>query len=108
MRKQIGDFILSAIEMKNKTQRETAAALNLAPQTLNSYIMNKRTPDMQTLTTIMRYLDMDANRTLGLNPDSTNMISNKEEAIIIRNFRQLDDEHKQFVIFMLTKLPKKQ
>lgn len=106
MKKQIGDFILSAIEMKNMTQKEAAEALNLAPQTLNSYVMNKRVPDMDTLTAIMRFLNMDANRTLGLDPDTTNLITSKDEAIIIRNYRLLDEEHKAFVTFMLTKLPK--
>lgn len=108
MKKQLGDFILSAIEMKNETQKDIAEHLNLAPQTLNSYILNKRTPDVETLSSIMRYLGMDANRALGIEPDIANMIQSREEAILIRNFRLLDEEHQDFVTFMLAKLPKKE
>lgn len=107
MKKNIGDWILSAIEMENKTQKEIAEALSLAPQTLNSYIMNRRVPDIDTLCRIMRYLNMDANRTLGLEI-AYDLVPSKEEIALLKHYRALDDEHKEFAFFILARMPKQE
>ena len=55
MRRTLGDTILSAIELKNMTQKQVAAALHISATTLNGYIKNHRIPDPETLGAIASY-----------------------------------------------------
>lgn len=108
MKKLIGDHILSAIEMANMSQKDAAIALNVSPQALNNYVHNKRTPDVDTLCYIMRYFHMDANVVLNIKQDvNIPILNSAEESKLIREFRSLDEEHKEFAKFVVSKMPKK-
>lgn len=107
MKKSLGDMIRSAIDMRDMTQKEAAGALNISPQALSSYIRNTRSPDIETLCRIMRYFNMDANDTLQLQLKAkTKVFIDHKEEIIIRNYRKLDDNHREFVLFVMEHLPK--
>lgn len=107
MKKKLGDMIRFAIEMKDMKQKDVALALNMSPQALSSYIQNTRMPDIETLVHIMVYLNMDANETLQMTTNlKTRIIMDFKEEIIIRNYRRLDKEHKEFALFVLERLPK--
>lgn len=107
MKKQLGDYILSAIEMANLTQKEAATLLNVTPQSLNNYIHNYRIPDVDTLCHILRFFHLDANQVLNIRQDyASQMLASPEEARLLREYRQLDQEHKEFAEFILTKMPK--
>lgn len=107
MKKQLGDMIRSAIDMKDMSQKEAAEALNISPQALSSYIRNTRSPDIETLRHIMQFFNMDANVTLQLHTNlKAKMMMDYKEEILIRNFRDLDEEHQNFALFILQNMPK--
>ena len=97
MRRTLGDTILSAIELKNMTQKQVAAALHISATTLNGYIKNHRIPDPETLGAIASYLDLDLNELYRVKQNKEQnapLIMNQEEARIIRIYRQSGTETK--------------
>ena len=50
-------FLLELKEIKNK---ELANALNLAPNSISSYLSDQRSPDLKTLTKIADYLNVNS------------------------------------------------
>lgn len=97
--KKLGDVIQSALEMRNLTQKQAADDLNITPQTFNSYVKNHRYPDMAVLRSIAIYLDLDMNSILGLHPDEdAQLLSDRREAILIKNFRSLDEKSKELLV----------
>ena len=97
--KKLGDVIQSALEMRNLTIKQAADDLNITPQTFNSYVKNHRYPDMAVLRSIAVYLDLDMNAILGLHPDEDEqMIANRREAVLIKNFRVLDERQKNLLV----------
>ena len=54
------------MQEKHITQRELAAALYLAPSTVNGYIQARRLPDCQTLVQIAVYLNTSTDYLLGI------------------------------------------
>lgn len=57
----LGEYLRFAIQRKDKTQKEIASTLYIAPQTLNGYLQNRRYPDYQTMVKIINELELDAN-----------------------------------------------
>lgn len=55
---EFGDTLRGLIEDNDKTQKEVAKALNIAPTTLGNYIRNLREPDFNTLVAIANYFDV--------------------------------------------------
>lgn len=97
--KKLGDVIQSALEMRDLTQKQAADDLNITPQTFNSYVKNHRYPDMDVLRSIAIYLELDMNSILGLHPDEdSHLISDRNEAMLIKNFRSLNEHEKEILI----------
>ena len=54
---------------------------------------------MAVLRSIAIYLDLDMNAILGLHPDEDEqMIANRREAVLIKNFRILDERQKNLLV----------
>lgn len=55
---EFGNTLRCLIEDSDKTQKEVAEALNIAPTTLGNYIRNLREPDFNILVAIANYFDV--------------------------------------------------
>lgn len=62
---KFGDTLRCLIEDNDKTQKEVANALNIAPTTLGNYIRNLREPDFKTLVSIANYFNISTDYMLG-------------------------------------------
>lgn len=90
----IGDIISSALEFKGISQSEAALQLGIPYSTFNNYVRNQREPDFNTLVKIFNFLEVDMNRTFGLNPSNDYYLSS-EEAKIIRLYRSYPSKDKE-------------
>ena len=100
-----GECLLQAIQIRNLSQKEAAKMLNLSPQTLNNYILNKRTPDLQTLSHILEVFPMEPNEKFR-HDNSYDQASSEEEIELLSIFRQMNLEQQKFILLMLKELPK--
>ena len=95
MFKQLGDVIKDAMFSKNMTQKQVAKELNIAPQTFNAYINNRRTPSLLTFYQIIQYLDIDANKALGV---YTATHTTTFDSLLYSAIQQLSDEQQQIIL----------
>lgn len=102
-----GEYLHQVIRIRNMTQKEAAERLHISPQALNNYIQNKRLPDMDTLTRILKVFHLDANRVFHLEDDHGSYALNKDEIHLIQMYRSLDFSHRKFVLSMLGQLPRR-
>lgn len=82
----IGEIISSALEFKGISQKEAAVLLEIPYSTFNNYVRNQREPDFNTLIKIFHFLEIDMNRTFGLEPSEEYNL-NSDEAKIIKLYR---------------------
>lgn len=83
-----GDRLAELLEEKEISQKDFAAALNIAPTTLNGYIKNKRQPDFELVKRISAdyLLDCRTDNALRLSPKKRKLVEN------IRNLEKNDRE----------------
>jgi len=92
---KFGDILRCLIEDSDKTQREVAQALNIAPTTLGNYIRNLREPDFETLIKIANYFNVTTDYLLR-NVHKTALSSEEERLLHI--FSEISTENKKLFI----------
>lgn len=92
-----GDKLLQLLDEREITQKEFAAALNIAPTTLNGYIKNKRQPDLELIKRIASILNVTTDYLLDYNGGF--LLSAKEMSLILK-LRELSGKE-QSVIYDL-------
>lgn len=105
MEMTFGEFLLQAIQLRNLTQKEAARQLNISPQALNNYILNKRTPDLHTLVHILEVFSLTAEVLFPHDQHDVNETLTAEEKELLQVFRQLKPKQRQFILHMLKELP---
>ncbi len=95
----MGARIQGLLEEKKLTQREMGEILNLEPNTINGYIHNRRSPDFETASHIAMYFNTSLDYLAGISNvrDVQNQTLTLEENALLNNYRQLDDNHKEFL-----------
>ena len=91
---QIGTRIKTLLTELGIPQCRLAYDLNLAPNTVNGYIKNRRLPDCQTLSQIARYLGTNVDYLLG-NTDVRvypHLPLNEKETHILNLYRSMSPE----------------
>jgi len=101
-----GAYLLQVIRLHDLSQKEAAAMLNLSPQTLSNYILNKRIPDMKTLAHILNVFHMDANKVLQITDADVVLSLSQDEAALVSAYRQLDEQHRDYALKMIQSIPK--
>ena len=90
-----GDRLRVLIEDRDMTQRELAAALNVAPSTMGNYVQNTREPDFATLKAIADYFDVSADYLL---ERRTGEGGGAREAELLRVFRGLSPSQQELYL----------
>lgn len=95
-----GERIQVLLDEKQITQRELAEKIHVAPNTLNSYIKNRRSPSHATVVQIAQILDTTSDYLLGNTSyrDLPRLETSSEEDILLYNYRGLDEHHKQVLV----------
>lgn len=92
---QFGDILKKLLEENNLTQKQFAAALNLAASTVSSYVQNTRQPDFEILCRIANFFDVSTDYLLDYHPKAK---SSPLEAELLRIFRTLTPEQQSIYI----------
>lgn len=92
---QFGDILKKLLEENNLTQKQFAAALNLAASTVSSYVQNARQPDFEILCRIAKFFDVSTDYLLDYHPKAK---SSPLESELLRNFRTLSPEQQSIYI----------
>lgn len=75
------------------SQKDFAAMVNIAPNTLSQYETEKREPDLKTLVRISRSLGVSVDYLLGLDTKESPLMS--DEAFLLQNYRGFNGEGKE-------------
>ena len=86
-----GNTLRGLIEDKDKSQKEVALDLNIAPTTLGNYIRNQREPDFETLIAIANYFDVSVDYLLG---NVRNNELSQDEQRLIKLYSQIPKQNK--------------
>lgn len=102
----LGERIQRLLDEKNMTQRELAQLLHLAPNTVNGYIRNYRSPDCSTIVSIASHLDTSSDYLLGLSACTSPYLTHltAEERKILVRYRRMDPDRKQFILELVSSL----
>jgi len=92
---KFGDTLRSLIDDYDKTQKEVAQELNIAPTTLGNYIRNLREPDFKTLVAIADYFDVTTDYLLDRR--DVKHISHSEERLLYLYSKMESADKKLFV-----------
>lgn len=98
--KDIGRIIESQLQILNMTQTELGNMIGLNQRTISQYIHGHSQPSLETLSKICNILKIDISYILEI-PKYDNediYISNKNEAMLIKNFRKLNEHDKQTIL----------
>ena len=90
-----GDTLRSVIEDSNKTQKEVARGLNIAPTTLGNYVNKLREPDFDTLLAIANYFGVSTDYLLNNYKDSD---KNQSEERLLNIYSKLSAENKELLL----------
>lgn len=92
---KFGDTLRLLIDDYDKTQKEVAQELNIAPTTLGNYIRNLREPDFKTLIAIADYFDVTTDYLLDRR--DVKYISHDEERLL-NLYSKMENEDKKLFI----------
>ena len=95
-----GNTLRILIEDRDKSQKEVANDLNIAPTTLGNYVRNLREPDFETLVAIANYFEVSTDYLL--NHKNRNGLSPQEERLL-HLFSKLPEEQKE-IFFEIGKI----
>ncbi len=104
MKKNIGDRLKDAREMKNLRQTEVAKELFISNKVLSSYERNASLPTIDNLITLCEYYEVSADKILGIKIQKSNddgekpVYLTKEQKRLLSYFDQLTQENKDAVI----------
>lgn len=106
----IGERIADLLSDFDKTQKDLARELHVAPTTINGYIKGTRQPNLLILTQLADYFHVTTDFLLGI--ESQNSYVNVAERHLITNYRLLDSNQQELLQnqanLMLTQNHKKQ
>ena len=98
MDKSFGERLREIRKLQGFTQERLANLIGVAKSTLTNYEKNKREPNILTLTMIAKTLGVTIDELAGFDylllP---NIPNNEDEAILINNYRQLDQQGKDYI-----------
>lgn len=106
MEHTFGECLLQAIQSRNLTQKEAAKKLSISPQALNNYILNKRTPDLHTLSHILDVFSLTLDEFFHQDKIHPHRCHTDEEIELLHVFRQMNPRQQEFILLMLKELPK--
>ncbi len=92
---EFGDKLLMILNERNISQRDFAAALNIAPTTLNGYIKNKRQPDFALVKQMAFSLNVSIDYLLDY--ENKNVSLNVHELSLIAKIRRMNENEKQII-----------
>ncbi|MCH5316826.1 MAG: helix-turn-helix transcriptional regulator [Eubacterium sp.] len=92
---EFGNTLRCLIEDNDKTQKEVAEALNIAPTTLGNYIRNLREPDFNTLVAIANYFNVTTDFLLN---NYTKKEISQEEQRLLNIFSRLSADKKDLYL----------
>lgn len=97
---ELGDRLAYALELRGVSRNEVAVKVNVAPNTISGYIVNKRRPDYETLKRIAAYLDISTDYLLGTiaDIDTKHGKLTSEEAMLIDMYRLLDTKGQEMLM----------
>ncbi len=102
---EFGDKLLMVLNEKNISQRDFAAALNIAPTTLNGYIKNKRQPDFALVKQMAFSLNVSIDYLLDY--ENNNVALNVCELSLIAKIRRMGESEKQIIIDLVNLIDKR-
>jgi transcriptional regulator with XRE-family HTH domain len=92
---KFGNILRELLEERSLTQKDLAAALNMAPSTLGNYIRNEREADYETLRVFARYFGVSIDYLLD-HPQKGVLCF--EESELLHSYRSLTPGHKELLI----------
>lgn len=98
---QFGDKLIQLLDEREISQKDFAAALNIAPTTLNGYVKNKREPDLELIKDIAFLLNVSTDYLLDYH--NANAVLSIREMSLISKFRELDKKQ-QDIIYDLVRI----
>ncbi len=102
---EFGDKLLMILNEKNISQRDFAAALNIAPTTLNGYIKNKRQPDFALVKQMAFSLNVSIDYLLDY--ENNNVSLDVHELSLIAKIRRMNESEKQIIIDLVNLIDKR-
>ncbi len=102
---EFGDKLLMTLNERNISQRDFAAALNIAPTTLNGYIKNKRQPDFALVKQMAFSLNVSIDYLLDY--ENKNVSLNVHELSLIAKIRRMNESEKQIIIDLVNLIDKR-
>ncbi|MDR0854286.1 MAG: helix-turn-helix domain-containing protein [Clostridiales Family XIII bacterium] len=92
---RLGDILRKLLDEKSLSQKDMAAALQMAPSTLGNYIRNEREADYETLKRFASFFDVSIDYLLDF---PTRNANNSQENELLRIFRALTPEQQRVYI----------
>jgi transcriptional regulator with XRE-family HTH domain len=92
---RLGDILRKLLDEKSLSQKDMAAALQMAPSTLGNYIRNEREADYETLKRFAVFFDVSIDYLLDF---PTKDVNNSQENELLRVFRTLTPEQQKVFI----------
>ena len=86
-----GEILRALMEENDMTQKEVAAALNIAPSTMGGYVQGAREPDFATLRQIAAFFHVSIDYLLSYH---SGQASSWQEEELLRIFRTLTEEQR--------------
>lgn len=97
MLENLGDVLKDAIFLKNMSQKQVAQILNIAPQTLNSYLNNHRLPDLKIFCHLVKLLEIDPFKALGIYMKKP-ILSDPKDNKMYETLKNLDLSQKNLIL----------
>ncbi|MDO4299900.1 MAG: helix-turn-helix transcriptional regulator [Clostridia bacterium] len=101
-----GDKLKELLDEKEISQKDFAAALNMAPTTLNGYIKNNRQPDFETIKNIATTLNVSIDFLLDYNKNNNITLSVQELSLILK-IRKMNNFQKDILYELVNIIEKK-
>lgn len=98
--KDIGGILKNAMSLHDLTQRDVAKILHISPQALNSYVNNRRRPNLDCFLQLIELLDL---RCIFFDDSIEN---NPIQAYLYENIKKLKSEQKNLMILIVQYLNK--
>lgn len=98
-----GEKLRYLIERRDLTQTKFAEMLSVSLSTLNSYVNDKRLPNLLIVATMAKQLHVTTDYLLGCESDTSSIPLSDEELRLLGNLRALDEE-KRSILFRLAEM----
>ena len=90
-----GEILRALMEENDMTQKEVAAALNIAPSTMGGYVQGTREPDFATLRQIAAFFHVSIDYLLSYH---SGQAASWQEEELLRIFRTLTEEQREVCV----------